>query len=150
MKARVKWVEGVSFLAESGSGHSIVVDGAPDAGGRNVGVRPMELVLAGAAACSAFDVVWILRKARQPVADCVVEADADRAATEPKVFTAIRLRFRIAGRGLDPRQVERAVKLSKEKYCSATIMLGRMADISAEIELIEGDRVPAPDAATPS
>ena len=150
MKARVKWVEGVSFLAESGSGHSIVVDGAPDAGGRNVGVRPMELVLAGAAACSAFDVVWILRKARQPVTDCVVEADADRAATEPKVFTAIRLRFRIAGRGLDPRQVERAVKLSKEKYCSATIMLGRMADISAEIELIEGDRVPAPDAATPS
>jgi putative redox protein len=145
MKARVKWVEGVSFVAETGSGHSVVVDGAPEAGGRNVGVRPMELVLAGAAACSAFDVVWILRKARQPVADCVVEADANRAAAEPKVFTAIRLRFRVAGRGLDPRQVERAVKLSKEKYCSATIMLGRMAEITAEIEIIDGDRVPPPE-----
>jgi putative redox protein len=147
MKSRVKWVEGVSFVAETGSGHSIVVDGAPEAGGRNVGVRPMELVLAGAAACSAFDVVWILRKARQPVSDCVVEADADRAPVEPKVFTAIRLRFRVAGRGLDPRQVERAVKLSKEKYCSATLMLGQTATISAEVEVIDGDRVPEPPAA---
>src|SRR5512135_750691 len=141
MKARIKWVEGVSFVAEAGSGHAVVVDGAPDAGGRNLGMRPMELVLAGAAACSAFDVVWILRKARQPVADCVVEASADRAAIDPKVFTRIRLRFRVAGRGLDARQVERAVKLSKEKYCSATIMLAKTAEVEAEVEVIEGDRV---------
>jgi len=139
MKTRVKWNEGVSFVAESGSGHAIVVDGAPEAGGRNLGMRPMELLLAGAAACTAFDVVWILRKARQPVADCVVEADAERAAEEPKVFTRIHLRYRIAGRGLDPRQVERAVKLSKEKYCSATIMLGKAAEITFELAVVEGD-----------
>jgi putative redox protein len=142
MKARIKWVEGVSFLAQTGSGHSVVVDGAPEAGGRNLGARPMELVLAGAAACTAFDVVWILRKARQPIADCVVEAEAERAADEPRIFTSIALRYRIAGRGLDPRQVERAVKLSKEKYCSATIMLGKTASITTTIEIIEGDRVP--------
>jgi len=142
MKTRVKWVDGVRFVAETGSGHSIAVDGAPEAGGHNLGARPMEVLLAGAAACSAFDVVWILNKARQPVADCVVDAEADRAPTDPKVFTAIRLTFRVAGRGLDPRQVERAVKLSKDKYCSATIMLAKTAEISTRIELIEGNRVP--------
>ena len=142
MKTRVKWIDGVRFVAETGSGHSITVDGAPEAGGRNLGARPMEVLLAGAAACSAFDVVWILNKARQPVADCVVEAEGDRAAIDPKVFTAIRLTFRVAGRGLDPRQVERAVKLSKDKYCSATIMLAKTAEITTRIELIEGDRVP--------
>src|SRR5512135_2521991 len=115
MKARIKWVEGVSFVAEAGSGHAVVVDGAPEAGGRNLGMRPMELVLAGAASCTAFDVVWILKRARQPVADCVVEAEAQRAAAEPKVFTRIHLKYLVAGHGLDPRQVERAVKLSKEK-----------------------------------
>lgn len=144
MKARIKWVDGVSFVVETGSGHAIVADGAPEAGGRNLGPRPMELLLAGAAVCTAFDVVWILKRARQPVSDCVVEVEADRAATEPKVFTAIRLLYRLAGRGLDPRRVERAVKLSKEKYCSATIMLGKTAEITAEIELIEGDRIPEP------
>jgi putative redox protein len=150
MKARIKWVEGVSFVAETGSGHSLVVDGAPDAGGRNLGARPMELVLAGTAACSAFDVVWILRKARQPVSDCVVEAEADRAAVEPRVFTGLRLVYRIAGRGLDPRQVERAVKLSKEKYCSATIMLGKTAEVTTRIEIVEGDRVPSGEEAAAS
>src|SRR5437764_5163851 len=100
MKARVKWVENVSFVTETGSGHSIVVDGAPEAGGRNIGVRPMELVLAGTAACTAFDVVWILKKARQPVADCVVEAEAERAAGDPKVFTRIHLTYRVSGKGL--------------------------------------------------
>jgi putative redox protein len=150
MKARIKWVEGVSFVAETGSGHSLVVDGAPDAGGRNLGARPMELVLAGTAACSAFDVVWILRKARQPVSDCVVEAEADRAAVEPRVFTGLRLVYRIAGRGLDPRQVERAVKLSKEKYCSATIMLGKTAEVTTRIEIVEGDRVPTGEEAAAS
>ena len=143
MKTRVKWVEGVSFVAETGSGHAVVVDGAPDAGGRNLGMRPMELVLAGTASCTAFDVVWILKKARQPVLDCVVEAEAERAAVEPKVFTRIHLKYAIAGRGLDPRQVERAVKLSKEKYCSATIMLARSAAITYEVAIIEGDRVEA-------
>src|SRR5215468_4108795 len=116
MKTTVKWIEEVSFVAETESGHAILVDGAPEAGGRNLGPRPMELVLGGTAACTAFDVVWILRKARQPVADCVVEAEAQRAPVEPKVFTRIHFKYAVAGRGLDPRQVERAVKLSKDKY----------------------------------
>ncbi|HVJ74632.1 MAG TPA: OsmC family protein [Casimicrobiaceae bacterium] len=145
MKARIKWTEGMSFVAESGSGHAVVVDGAPEHGGRNLGMRPMEMVLAGAAACTAFDVVLILKRARQPVTDCVVEAEGDRAAVEPKVFTRIRLAYAIAGHGLDPRQVERAVKLSKEKYCSATIMLGKTAEIETTIAIVEGDRVPLPE-----
>lgn len=144
MDVRVKWSENVSFVVETGSGHAVVIDGAPEGGGRNLGPRPMELVLAGAAACTAYDVVWILKKARQPVSDCVVEAHADRAAMDPKVFTHIRLRYRVAGRGLDRHQVERAVKLSKEKYCSATLMLAKTAEIEAEIEIVEGDRLPAP------
>ena len=144
MKARVKWVEGVSFVGETGSGHAVVIDGAPEHGGRNLGARPMELVLTGAAACTAFDVVLILRKARQPIADCAVEAEAARAATEPRVFTRIHLRYAIAGRGLDPRQVERAVKLSKDKYCSATLMLAKTADITYEIDIVDADALPAP------
>ena len=141
MKARVKWVEQVTFAVESGSGHAVVVDGAPEAGGRNLGMRPMELMLAGAAACTAFDVVWILKRARQPVVDCVVEAEAERAPEEPKVFTRIHLAYAVAGRGLDPKQVERAAKLSKEKYCSATIMLAHTATITYEVRIVEGDRV---------
>ena len=141
MKARVKWIEQVAFAVESGSGHALVVDGAPDAGGRNVGMRPMELMLAGAAACTAFDVVWILKRARQPVADCVVEADAERAPQEPKVFTRIHLVYIVAGRGLDAKQVERAVKLSKEKYCSATIMLASTAEITYELKMVDGDGI---------
>ena len=144
MKARVKWVEGVSFVGESETGHAVVIDGAPEYGGRNRGMRPMEVVLLGAAACTAFDVVLILRKARQPIADCSVDAEAERAATEPKVFTKIRLRYAVAGRGLDPKQVERAVKLSKEKYCSATAMLAKTAEITFEIAIVDGDRVPVP------
>jgi putative redox protein len=135
MKTRVKWIEGVSFVVETGSGHAVVVDGAPEAGGRNVGMRPMEMVLGGTAACSAFDVVWILRKARQPVTDCVVDAEAERAAEDPKVFTRIHLVYRVTGQGLDARQVERAVKLSKDKYCSATAMLAKTAEVSFEIVL---------------
>lgn len=147
MKARIKWVEGVTFVAEVGSGHGVIIDGAPEHGGRNLGLRPMELVLAGAAACSAFDVVHILRKARQPIADCTVDAEAERAPVEPKVFTRIHLRYAVAGRGLDPHQVERAVKLSKEKYCSATIMLAHTVEITHEIAIVEGDALPAPAAA---
>jgi putative redox protein len=146
MKARVKWVEGTSFVGETGSGHALVIDGAPEHGGRNLGARPMELVLTGAVACTAFDVVLILRKARQPIADCVVEAEAERAETEPRVFTKIHLKYVVAGRGLDPRQVERAVKLSKDKYCSATQMLGKTAAITYEIAIVDGDRLPAPEA----
>ena len=143
MKTRIKWVEGMSFVGETGSGHAVVIDGAPEHGGRNLGMRPMEMVLTGAAACTAFDVVLILKKARQPVADCVVTAEAERASEEPRVFTRIHFVYAIAGRGLEPKQVERAVKLSKDKYCSATIMLGRTAEISYEIAITEGDCVPS-------
>jgi putative redox protein len=135
LKATVKWIDGVSFVAETGSGHAVIVDGAPEAGGRNIGPRPMELVLAGTAACTAFDVVWILKKARQQVSDCVVDAEAERAPEEPKVFTRIHLRYRVRGNGLNQAQVERAVKLSKEKYCSATLMLAKTADITFEIAI---------------
>jgi putative redox protein len=134
MKTRIKWIDDVSFVCETGSGHALVVDGAQEAGGRNLGPRPMELVLAGTAACTAFDVVWILRKARQPIGHCVVEAEAERAAEDPKVFTRIHLKYRVAGEGLSRAQVERAVRLSKEKYCSATIMLAKAAEISFEID----------------
>src|SRR5438094_7869176 len=139
MKAKIRWVEGVSFIAETDSGHALTVDGALEAGGRNLGARPMELVLAGAAACTAFDVIWILKKARQSVMDCIVEAEAERATVEPKVFTRIHFKYRVAGRGLDPKQVERAVKLSKEKYCSATIMLAKSAEITFEVQVVEGN-----------
>jgi putative redox protein len=135
LRATAKWIDGVSFVAETGSGHALVVDGAVEAGGRNLGPRPMELVLAGTAACTAFDVVWILNKARQPITDCVVDADAERAPEDPKVFTRIHLRYRIRGQGLNRAQVERAVKLSKEKYCSATLMLAKTAEITFEIAI---------------
>jgi len=144
MEARVKWVEGVSFVGESGSGHAVVTDGAPEAGGRNLGMRPMELVLLGAASCTAFDLVMILKKARQPIADCSVHAAAERAETVPRVFTKIHLKYLVAGRGLDPKQVERAVQLSKDKYCSATLMLGKTAAITYEIAIVDADRLPAP------
>ena len=150
MEARVKWVEGVSFVGESGSGHAVVTDGAPEAGGRNVGMRPMELVLLGAASCTAFDLVMILKKARQPIADCAVDAVAERAATVPRVFTKIHLKYSVAGRGLDPKQVERAVQLSKDKYCSATLMLGKTAAITYEIAIVDADRLPAPAVADAS
>ena len=147
MKTRVKWVEGVTFVVETGSGHAMLIDGAPEAGGRNLAPRPMELVLAGTAACTAFDVVWILRKARQPIADCVVEAEGERAPEPPRVFTRIHLRYTVAGRGLDRHQVERAVKLSKDKYCSATIMLAKTAEITFELTIVEGDAIATPAAA---
>ena len=139
MKAVVKLVDGMTFVAESGSGHAIVVDGAPDIGGRDLGPRPMELVLMGTGACSAIDVVHILRKARQRVTGCVVELDAERAAEDPKVFTRITFRFVVTGRALVPAQVERAIKLSKEKYCSATAMLAKTAEINTEFEIREAD-----------
>lgn len=137
MKATIKWVDGVSFVGESGSGHAVVLDGPPEAGGRNVGMRPMEMVLVGMGGCTAFDVVSILQKARQPVRDCRVELTAERADEIPKVFTRIHVHFVVSGHGLKAAQVERAVKLSAEKYCSASIMLGRTAEITHDFEIID-------------
>jgi putative redox protein len=137
MKARIKWVENVSFIAESGSGHALVMDGAPEGGGRNLGPRPMEVVLMGTGGCTAYDVVHILRKSRAPVTDCVVEIDAERAEEDPKVFTKIHFHFIVTGNGLKPAQVERAVHLTAEKYCSASIMLGKTADITHDFEIRE-------------
>ena len=144
MKVRVKWIETVNFQGETGSGHAIAIDGAPESGGRNLGPRPMELLLLGAASCTAYDVVTILKKARQPIADCVVEAEAQRAATEPRVFTKIHLHYVVVGQGLDGRQVERAVKLSKEKYCSATLMLAKTAEMTYDIAIVDAYRAPPP------
>jgi len=137
MKARIKLVDGMTFMAESGGGHGIVVDAAPDIGGRDLGPRPMELVLMGTGACSAVDVVLILRKARQPITDCEVLVDSERAAEDPKVFTRIHLHYIVTGKGLAAPQVERAIKLSKEKYCSATIMLARTAEVTFDYEIRE-------------
>jgi putative redox protein len=137
VKARIKLVDGMTFLAESDTGHGIVIDAAPDIGGRNLGARPMELVLIGTASCTAIDVVHILRKARQPITDCVVDVDAERAAQDPKVFTKIHLHYVVTGKGLSQSQVERAVKLSKEKYCSATKMLEATVAISFDYEVRE-------------
>jgi putative redox protein len=137
VKVRIKWVEGMSFLGTSESGHALLMDGAPEAGGRNLGPRPMETVLLGTGGCTAFDVVMILKKARQPVEDCVVEIDADRAPEDPKVFTRIRMRYVVKGKGLSRSHVERAVKLSAEKYCSASIMLGKTAEITHELEIVD-------------
>lgn len=137
MKATIKWVDGVSFVGESESGHAVVLDGPPDAGGRNIGMRPMEMVLIGMGGCTAFDVVSILQKARQPVRDCRVELRAERADGIPKVFTRIHVHFVVSGHGLKPAQVERAVKLSAEKYCSASIMLGKTAEITHDFEITD-------------
>ena len=137
MRARIKWVDGLTFIAESDSGHALVVDGPPEAGGRNRGVRPMEAVLIGMGACTGSDVVAILRKARQPVSDCQIELEATRADSPPRVFTRIHVKYRITGKGLRPAAVERAVRLSAEKYCSATIMLRAAVDISYEHAIID-------------
>ncbi len=137
MKARIKWVEEVTFLGESESGHSLIMDGAPENGGRNLGMRPMELVLLGMGGCTSFDIIHILKKARQPVSDCVVEINAQRAESIPKVFTRIHVHFIISGTGLKETQVKRAVKLSAEKYCSASLMLGKTAEITHDYEIIE-------------
>jgi len=137
MKARVKWIEDVSFVGESDSGHAVVMDGAPEAGGRNIGMRPMELLLIGMGGCSSFDVVTILKKARQPITDCVAEITAERAETVPKVFTKIHVHYVVTGKDLAPNQVERAINLSIEKYCSASLMLGKSAEITHDYEIKE-------------
>lgn len=140
MECTVRWMgpdAGMSFVAESGSGHATVMDGAPEAGGRNLGMRPMEMVLAGTGGCSAFDVVLILRKGRHLVSACDVTLSAERADTDPKVFTKVHFRYRVKGKGLKAEAVERAIQLSKEKYCSASIMLSQTAEITSSFEIIE-------------
>jgi putative redox protein len=137
MKVRIKWLEGVAFVGESESSHALVMDGAPEGGGRNLGPRPMETVLIGTGGCTAYDVVHILRKARAAISDCVVEIDADRAGADPKVFTRIHFHFIVTGKGLKREHVERAVHLSAEKYCSASIMLAKTAAITHDFEIRE-------------
>ena len=137
MEATVKWVDGRTFLGESGSGHTVVMDGPPDHGGRNIGIRPMEMLLLGVGGCSSFDVMDILQKGRNDVTDCVAELTAERVNTVPSVFSNIHLHFKVTGRNLKESVVERAVKLSAEKYCSASIMLGKSVDITHDFEVIE-------------
>ncbi|MGE7467938.1 OsmC family protein [Bosea sp. NPDC003192] len=137
MKARAKWVEGMAFMGEAGSGHSVIMDGAPEYGGRNIGIRPMEMLLIGLAGCTGFDVVQILKKGREAVTGCEVEVEAERATEDPKVFTKIHIAYRVSGRGLSQAKAERAVTLSKEKYCSASIMLGATAEMSTSLVVVD-------------
>ena len=137
MKARVKWVDGVTMLGESGSGHAVVMDGPPEHGGRNLGVRPMEMLLIGMGGCTEFDVLLILRRGRHQVSFCEVELEAERADKDPKVFTRIHAHFRVGGKGLTEKVVERAVRMSAEKYCSASIMLAATAEITHDYEIID-------------
>ena len=137
MKARIKWVEGASFLGETESGHAILMDGPPDGGGHNQGPRPMEMLLIGTGGCTAYDVVAILKKQRQQITDCVAEIQAERADADPKVFTKIHFHFIVSGKDLKAEQVERAINLSAEKYCSASIMLGKTAAITHDFEIQE-------------
>ncbi|OGI44990.1 MAG: peroxiredoxin [Candidatus Muproteobacteria bacterium RIFCSPHIGHO2_01_FULL_65_16] len=137
MKATIKWTGDVSFEGAADSGHKVRMDGPPEFGGRNQGPRPMELVLIGMGGCTSFDVVHILRKSRQDITDCVAEIEAERAATDPKVFTRINIHFVVTGVKLDPKRVENAIRLSAEKYCSASIMLGKTAHITHDFEIKE-------------
>jgi putative redox protein len=138
MECTINWMPGagMAFVAETGSGHLITMDGAPEGGGRNLAPRPMETVLAGAGACSAYDVVLILKRGRHAVTGCQVKVQADRAESDPKVFTRINLHFIVSGRDLPEAAVQRAVSLSHEKYCSATAMLGKTAEITASVEIL--------------
>ncbi len=139
MKARVKWLDHMSFVGESGSGHSVVMDGAPEVGGRDLGVRPMEMVLLGMGGCTAFDVMLMLKKSRQAVDDCVVELQAERSETVPKVFTRIHAHYIITGKALSEKHVKRAVALSAEKYCSVSLMLAHSVEISHDYEIRSSD-----------
>ncbi len=139
MKARVKWVEQVTFMAQADSGHAVVMDGPPDGGGRNLGVRPMEMLLMGMGGCTAYDVIHILKKGRQPVTDCIVELTAERADTVPSVFTSIHVHFIVTGRALSEKVVDRAITLTAEKYCSASIMLSKAVEITHDFEIVESE-----------
>jgi putative redox protein len=138
MECTINWLAatGMSFVAETGSGHLLAMDGAPDGGGRNLAPRPMETLLAGAGGCTAYDVVLILRRGRHVVTGCQVKATAERAETDPKVFTKLHLHFVVTGRGLAPVAVERAIALSHEKYCSATVMIGKTAEVTTSFDVL--------------
>jgi len=142
MRATIRWVDAAMFVGETGSGHAVVIDGPPEAGGRNLGPRPMELLLTGLGACTAFDVVSILRKGRQPVRDCRAELSAERADDVPKVFTRIHIHFVVEGEGLKAASVARAVDLSAEKYCSATLMLRHTVTITHDFEIVDTSAPP--------
>ena len=135
----MKWVEDVMFLGESGTGHTIVMDGPEDAGGHGTGMRPMELLLLGLGGCTSFDVITMLKKSRQDINDCVVEIDSERSDEIPKVFTKINVHYTVTGKDLKEAHVKRAVSLSTEKYCSASLMLGKTAEISHSYEIINVD-----------
>jgi len=137
MQARIKWLDHMTFVGEAGSGHSVVMDGAPGVGGRDLGVRPMEMVLLGLGGCTAFDVVFILKKARQPVEDCEIQVSAERAEDVPKVFTRIHLHYVIKGKDLSEKHVARAVKMSAEKYCSVSRMLEDTVELTHDYEIVE-------------
>jgi len=137
MKATITWAGKASFEGRSDSGHTVIMDGSPDIGGENRGPRPMELLLLGLGGCTSIDVMMILGKGRQEVTDCVAHIDAERAPTEPKVFTRIHVHFVVSGRQLEPKRVEKAIQLSAEKYCSASIMLGKTAAITHDFEIVE-------------
>lgn len=138
MECDVRWFKGMSFIAETGTGHLVAMDGAPEAGGKNLAPRPMEMLLVGAGGCTSFDVVMILKRGRQEITGCEVKVTAERADTDPKVFNRIHMHFVVTGKGLKSEAVERAIKLSAEKYCSATIMLGKTAEITHDWEIVEG------------
>lgn len=138
LNASIKWIGGSAFVGESGSGHAVVMDGPTDHGGRNIGIRPMEMMLIGMGGCSSIDVMSILQKSRQDVVDCVAHLEAERADAVPAVFTKIHIRFVVTGRGLKDAQVKRAVELSAEKYCSASIMLQKAGvEITHSYEIVE-------------
>ncbi|MGA7985484.1 MAG: OsmC family protein [Burkholderiales bacterium] len=137
MECTVRWTQGMTFIAETESNHLLAMDGAPEGGGKNLAPRPMELVLAGTGGCTAYDVVLILRKSGQEVTGCEVKLSADRAATDPKVFTRIHMHFVVRGKALKRNLVEHAIRLSHEKYCSASIMLGKTAELSKDFEIVE-------------
>ncbi len=138
MKARIKWIDKAMFVGQSGSGHSVVMDGPPESGGENLGIRPMEMLILGMGGCTAFDVVHILKKSRQNVTDCIVDITAERVDEEPKVFSKIHIHFIVEGLDMKEKQVQRAVELSAEKYCSASIMLGKTAEITHDYEILDG------------
>ncbi len=143
MKARVQWLDGRAFVGESGSGHAVVMDGAPEAGGRNIGVRPMEMMLLGLGGCTAFDIVMILERMREKVTGLDIALEGQRASEDPKVFTDVKLVYKVKGRGLKPANVERAVNLSAEKYCSASAMFGKTAKIEHSFEIVEDEAQPS-------
>ena len=142
MKARVQWLDGRAFVGETGSGHAVVMDGSPESGGRNIGIRPMEMMLLGLGGCTAFDIVMILERMREKVTALDIALEGERASEDPKVYTRVKLVYKVTGRKLKPANVERAVNLSAEKYCSATAMFAKSAVIEHSFEIIEDGEEP--------